>query len=32
VGAVVTYLFVYVCLAVPLLGDPAFVEYATNPR
>ncbi|QIG40239.1 hypothetical protein G5T42_12745 [Microbacterium sp. 4R-513] len=32
VGAVITYLLVYVCLAVPLLGDPAFVEYATNPR
>lgn len=30
VGAVVTYLLVYVCLAVPLLGDPAFIEYATN--
>lgn len=32
VGAVVTYVFVYICLAVPLLGDPAFLEYATNPR
>ena len=30
VGAVVTYLAVYVCLAVPLLGDPAFVRFATS--
>lgn len=30
VGAVVTYIVVYLCLAVPLLGDPAFVRYATN--
>lgn len=27
VGAVLTYLVVYVCLAMPLVGDPAFVEY-----
>lgn len=27
VGAVVTYLGVYVCLSVPLLGDPAFASY-----
>ncbi|MFT4230381.1 MAG: DUF6264 family protein [Microbacterium sp.] len=30
VGAVATYAVVYVCLAVPLVGDPAFVEYATT--
>ncbi|TDN92423.1 DUF6264 family protein [Microbacterium sp. BK668] len=32
VGAAATYLVVWVCLAVPLVGDPAFMEYATNPR
>jgi energy-converting hydrogenase Eha subunit C len=31
VGAIVTYIGVYVCLAVPLLGDPAFIQYATSP-
>ena len=30
VGAAATYIVVYICLAVPLLGDPAFVEYATT--
>lgn len=30
VGAVVSYVVVSVCLAVPLLGDPSFVEYATT--
>ncbi|MEZ3159675.1 DUF6264 family protein [Microbacterium sp. BWT-B31] len=30
-GAVATYLVVYVCLAVPLLGDPAFIGYVSNP-
>lgn len=30
VGAVATYLVVYVCLAIPLLGDPAFIGYATS--
>ena len=29
-GAAATYVVVYVCLAVPLLGDAAFVEYATT--
>lgn len=29
VGAVVTYALVYVCLAIPLLGDPAFVQFAS---
>ncbi|WP_396655478.1 DUF6264 family protein [Microbacterium sp.] len=29
-GAAATYIAVYICLAVPLLGDPAFVEYATT--
>ena len=29
-GAAATYIVVYICLAVPLLGDPAFVEYATT--
>ena len=32
VGAVVTYVLVYACLAVPLLGDPAFIQYATSGR
>jgi hypothetical protein len=30
VGSVVTYIVVYICLAVPLLGDPAFIQYATS--
>jgi uncharacterized protein DUF6264 len=30
VGAIVTYIVVYVCIAIPLLGDPAFMEYATT--
>ena len=30
VGAVVTYIVVYVCIAIPLLGDPAFVAYSTS--
>jgi hypothetical protein len=30
VGAIVTYIAVYVCIAIPLLGDPAFMEYATT--
>jgi hypothetical protein len=30
VGAVITYVVVYVCLAVPLLGDPAFTEYVSR--
>lgn len=30
VGAIVTYMVVYVCIAIPLLGDPAFMEYATT--
>lgn len=32
VGAVVTYVIVYFCLAVPLLGDPAFLQYANTFR
>ena len=32
VGAIVTYIAVYICLAVPLLGDPAFVQFATTSR
>ncbi|HWL77174.1 DUF6264 family protein [Microbacterium sp.] len=31
VGAVVTYAVVYVCIAIPLLGDPAFSQYISNP-
>ncbi|NYE19843.1 DUF6264 family protein [Microbacterium immunditiarum] len=31
VGALVTYAIVYVCIAIPLLGDPAFSQYITNP-
>lgn len=30
VGAILTYIVVYVCLAIPLLGDPAFMEYSTT--
>jgi hypothetical protein len=30
VGAIVTYMGVYVCIAIPLFGDPAFMEYATT--
>ncbi|MEU1970100.1 DUF6264 family protein [Microbacterium sp. NPDC019599] len=30
VGAVVTYIFVYVCISIPLLGDPAFTQFATT--
>jgi hypothetical protein len=30
VGAIVTYIVVYICIAIPLLGDPAFIEYATT--
>jgi type III secretory pathway component EscS len=30
VGAVVTFLVVYVCLAIPLLGDPAFMQYVSS--
>ena len=30
VGAAATYVLVYICLAVPLLGDPAFIQYATT--
>jgi len=30
VGAIVTYIVVYVCIAIPLLGDPAFVAYSTS--
>ncbi|MFH8250477.1 DUF6264 family protein [Microbacterium sp. B2969] len=30
VGALVTYLGVYVCLAVPLMGDPAFTQFVTT--
>ena len=30
VGAIATYVVVYVCIAIPLLGDPAFMEYATT--
>ncbi|WP_345803162.1 DUF6264 family protein [Microbacterium sp. AZCO] len=30
VGAVVTYIGVYVCLSVPLLGDPAFTDFVTT--
>ena len=30
VGAIATYIVVYVCIAIPLLGDPAFMEYATT--
>ena len=30
VGAVVTYAVVYICIAVPLLGDPAFMQYVTS--
>lgn len=30
VGAVVTYAVVSACLAVPLLGDPAFTSYVTS--
>jgi hypothetical protein len=30
VGAVITYVVVYLCLAVPLLGDPAFTEYVSR--
>ena len=29
VGAILTYIVVYVCIAIPLFGDPAFMEYAT---
>jgi energy-converting hydrogenase Eha subunit C len=29
-GAAATYIVVYICLAVPLLGDPAFLDYATT--
>lgn len=31
VGALVTYAIVYVCIAIPLLGDPAFSQYITSP-
>ncbi|WP_243073526.1 DUF6264 family protein [Microbacterium sp. SS28] len=27
VGAIVTYIVVYICIAIPLLGDAAFMEY-----
>lgn len=30
VGAFVSYVVVYVCLSIPLLGDPAFIQYATS--
>lgn len=30
VGGAITWILVYICIAVPLLGDPAFIEYATN--
>ena len=30
VGSIVTYIGVYVCIAIPLLGDPAFMQYANS--
>lgn len=30
VGAVATYLVVYVCILIPLLGDPAFVSFLSS--
>jgi uncharacterized membrane protein YhaH (DUF805 family) len=32
VGSVVTFMAVYICLAVPLLGDPAFLQYVSSTR
>jgi hypothetical protein len=32
VGAIAAYVVVSLCLAVPLMGDPAFVEYVTTMR
>lgn len=32
VGAIVAYVVVSLCLAVPLMGDPAFVEYISTMR
>jgi hypothetical protein len=30
VGAAVTFLVVYVCIAIPLLGDPAFTQFVVG--
>lgn len=30
VGAVLTYLVVYICLTIPLASDPAFMQYVTS--
>lgn len=32
VGAAVTYLVIFVCLSVPLMGDPAFIAYVQRAR
>lgn len=32
VGAAATYIVVFVCLAVPLLGDPSFMAYVQHAR
>ena len=32
VGAAVTLVIVWICVAVPLLGDPAFMQYVTTGR
>lgn len=31
-GAAVTYIVVFICMSVPLLGDPAFTAYLQNAR
>jgi hypothetical protein len=30
VGAAVTFIAVYVCIAIPLFGDPAFAHYVVG--